>query len=163
MTMTSRVSPPRSPREFTGRKMLAIMVIGFGVIISVNLFMAYSAISSFPGLEVKNSYVASQDFDRDRLAQERLGWQASARLEGGELSILLTAEDGSTPVPAEISAKVGRATESRDDFYPELNFDGSAWIAKVDLPQGSWRLWLDAVAQDGTKFRQRLLIEVPRG
>ena len=50
----------------TGPKFFAIFASFFVVIIAVNLVMAFSAIRTFPGLEVKNSYVASQEFDRER-------------------------------------------------------------------------------------------------
>ena len=53
-------------------------VAAFGVIIGVNLVLALSAVRTFPGLEVKNSYVASQTFDERRAAQEALGWTVSA-------------------------------------------------------------------------------------
>ncbi|MDZ4134978.1 MAG: FixH family protein, partial [Paracoccaceae bacterium] len=42
--------------ELTGRKVLVITVSAFAVIIGVNLLLAYKAVSTFPGLEVKNSY-----------------------------------------------------------------------------------------------------------
>ena len=60
--------------EITGKHVLAITVSAFAVIIGVNVVMAWKAISTFPGLEVKNSYVASQTFDADRAAQQALGW-----------------------------------------------------------------------------------------
>ena len=53
-------------RELTGRHVLVITLCAFGTIIAVNVFMAVMAVGTFPGLEVKNSYVASQTFDRDR-------------------------------------------------------------------------------------------------
>ncbi len=56
----------------TGFKVLMFAVAAFGTIIAVNVFMAYKAVSTFPGLEVANSYVASQTFDADRAAQEAL-------------------------------------------------------------------------------------------
>ena len=62
--------------ELKGKHVLGIAVGAFGVIIAVNLVMAYQAISTFPGLEVANGYVASQTFDADRKAQEALGWTA---------------------------------------------------------------------------------------
>jgi nitrogen fixation protein FixH len=48
---------------FTGWHMLGIMVAFFGVIIAVNLTMAYNAIHSWSGLVVQNTYVASQEFN----------------------------------------------------------------------------------------------------
>ena len=40
-------------RELTGRHVLLITVAGFGTIIAVNLIMAFLAVGTFPGLEVK--------------------------------------------------------------------------------------------------------------
>ena len=56
-------------KELTGKKVLMILIGAFGTIIAVNVFMAYKAIGTFPGLEVKNSYVASQSFDAERGAR----------------------------------------------------------------------------------------------
>ena len=50
-------------RPLTGKHVLAITLVAFGVIIGVNVLMAVKAVGTFPGLEVANSYVASQDFD----------------------------------------------------------------------------------------------------
>ncbi|MFN7052645.1 MAG: FixH family protein, partial [Gemmobacter sp.] len=60
--------------QITGRQVFAFTAGAFGIIIAVNVLMAYKAVSTFPGLEVKNSYVASQNFDTERRAQEALGW-----------------------------------------------------------------------------------------
>ena len=48
--------------ELTGKHVLAITVSAFAVIIGVNVLLAVKAVSTFPGLEVDNSYVASQGF-----------------------------------------------------------------------------------------------------
>ena len=70
-------------RKLTGKHVLMIFAGAFGVIISVNLVLAYSAIKTFPGLEVKNSYVASQTFNERKAAQEALGWNVSAHHHDG--------------------------------------------------------------------------------
>lgn len=36
-------------RQFTGKHALAVFVAAFGVIIAVNLVLAYSAVKTFPG------------------------------------------------------------------------------------------------------------------
>ena len=74
-------------REIKGWHVLTGFVAAFGIIISVNLVLAYQAVSTFPGLEVKNSYVASQSFDVDRKAQEALGWEVSATVTQGVLRV----------------------------------------------------------------------------
>ena len=50
------------PRPLTGRKVLLIAVAAFAVILAANLAMLLAATGTFPGLVVKNSYVASQDW-----------------------------------------------------------------------------------------------------
>ena len=55
---------------FTGRHMLLVMVAFFGVTITVNLVLAFFATSSWTGLIVKNSYVASQEYN-EKLAEAR--------------------------------------------------------------------------------------------
>lgn len=64
----------KSVKPLTGRKVLMILVAAFGIIIAVNMTLLYNAIKTFPGLEVKNSYVASQTFDDRAISQRALGW-----------------------------------------------------------------------------------------
>ncbi|NNE53354.1 MAG: FixH family protein, partial [Sulfitobacter sp.] len=78
--------------EIKGWHVFTVFALAFGTIIAVNLTLAFNAVRTFPGLEVKNSYVASQSFDRQREAQLALGWEVSARVEGGELSLTILEE-----------------------------------------------------------------------
>ena len=61
-------------RKITGTHVLIGFVTAFGIIIAVNFTLAYNAVATFPGLEVKNTYVASQEFDekRDDLREDDL-------------------------------------------------------------------------------------------
>lgn len=146
-------------KPITGRKVFAIIATGFAIIIGVNLTMAYLAVSTFPGLEVKNSYVASQNFQRDREAQLALGWDVAAEVSGDALTLSIL-KDGQ-PVEAEIiSATFGRATFAGQDQSPELTFDGAGYVASVDAGEGNWNLRLVAKAKDGTMFRQRVIVSV---
>src|SRR5690606_4480933 len=86
------------PRAFTGRHMLAAVVAFFGVIVAVNLTMATFAMNSWSGLVVKNSYVASQEFnDRAEAGRARaaLGWQAELAFSNGHLRYTLAHDNGS--------------------------------------------------------------------
>jgi len=147
-------------RKFTGRHALAVFVGAFGVIIAVNLALAYSAISTFPGLEVKNSYVASQEFDERRAAQEALGWTVGVKHTGGLMIMAITDSAGAPVRAAEIDATIGRATERKDDVTPAFEFDGTAYVAPLELRPGKWDLRLKAYADDGTEFIQRLVFYV---
>ena len=72
-------------KPLTGRKVFFITAGAFGVILAANLTLAFSAVGTFPGLETKNSYVESQNFNIDRDAQLALGWDADIRLERGSV------------------------------------------------------------------------------
>lgn len=148
-------------QEIKGWHVLTAFVLGFGIIISVNLTLAYSAVKTFPGLEVKSSYVASQSFDKDRASQLALGWEVSARLKG-DLLLLSILEDG-RPIAPQIEAAVfGRATHVTLDQVPEFSFDGDHYVAKVDAGPGNWNLRLKTRAKDGTLFQQRIVVEAAR-
>lgn len=146
-------------REFTGWHMLALMIGGFGIIIAVNLTLAYNAVATFPGLETRNSYVASQNFDKDRAAQDGLGWDVDVDLTQTGLTIRIT--DASGPVqPKVVSAILGRATSTQQDSVPDLTWTGSTLYAPVDLIPGYWNLRLALEAPDGTQFRRRFPLTV---
>lgn len=144
-------------RELTGRHVLIITLSAFGVIIAVNLVMAFLAVGSFPGLEVKNSYVASQQFDRERAAQQHLGWTARASQDGGQIVIEIVDGQGHHPVLRDFSATIGRPTHKRDDVTPAFDLaGGGVYRAPLRLAPGAWTIHVQAVAPDGTPFRQRL-------
>ncbi|MBU2962567.1 FixH family protein [Citreicella sp. C3M06] len=149
-------------RDFrlNGWHVLAIFVGAFGVIIGVNLALAWNAVATFPGLEVANSYVASQTFDARRSAQEALGWTVEATAADGQIVLAITDAKGYPVQPKTLNAKVGRTTSAKDDRTPEFTFDGRAYSASDPLAPGYWNVWLSAEAFDGTQFQQRLSLRV---
>jgi nitrogen fixation protein FixH len=142
--------------ELTGRHVLGITVGAFSVIIAVNLIMAYKAVSTFPGLEVKNSYVASQVFDADRTAQQGLGWTLTPTYDGGEVRLAFTDMRGNPVTLGGLSVLVGRPTETRDDSRPDFVRRDGAYVAQAMLRPGKWMMHVEAEALDGTAFRQRI-------
>ena len=144
--------------ELKGRHVLAITLGFFGIIIAVNLVMAVQAIRTFPGLEVKNSYVASQKFDADRTAQIDLGWALSPEYDAAakELRLKFTDKSGYPAEVTGLSVLVGRATEARDDSRPEFIREAGVFVAPLELPAGKWMLQIEAFSADGTPFRQRI-------
>lgn len=142
-------------REFTGWHMLGLMVGGFGIIIGVNLILAWNAVATFPGLEARNSYEVSQTFQADRAAQLALRWDVSADITGGVLTVTIL-DDGGNPVEAEVTqAILGQATNVRMDSTPTFTWTGSNYTAPVTMTKGYWNLRLELIAPDGTKFRRR--------
>ena len=146
-----------TPREITGWHVLAVFVLAFGTIIAVNLILAFKAVATFPGLEVKNSYAASQRFDDDRTAQLALDWDVSAEVIGDTLTLSIF--KGAESVTATIEKAIfGRATMVTDDQTPEFDFNGFNYTAPIYAGQGNWNLRLEARAADGTLFKQRIIV-----
>ncbi|MDP5219632.1 FixH family protein [Ruegeria sp. 2205SS24-7] len=147
-------------RKFTGKHAAAVFIGAFAVIISVNLVLAFSAVRTFPGLEVKNSYVASQQFNEKRDAQEALGWTVAAEAEGGLVVLSIIDRNGHPVEVSELEAVLGRATHVKEDMAPEFRFDGAAYVAKAELGNGNWNIRMVAKAADGTEFSQRVVLRV---
>lgn len=143
-------------RQINGWHVLVGFGAAFGLIIGVNLLLAWNAVKTFPGLEVKNSYVASQQFDVRKTAQEGLGWQIHADHADDTLRLAIKDAQGNPVKVRELRATVGRATHVQDDQTPTFTFDGSAYIAPVILGDGNWNIRMIATASDGTEFRQRV-------
>ena len=148
-------------RKLTGWHVLAIFVGGFGIIFAVNFYMAYSAVSTFPGMEVSSSYADSQTFDDRREAQEALGWDASVALEGDTLILTLVDDAGRPVYPAELDALLTRPTSRLEDQPLDLvRGPNGALTAPVSVSEGRWRLRLTGVARDGTEYRNNITFEL---
>ncbi|HMT47933.1 MAG: Integral rane protein linked to a cation pump-like protein [Pseudomonadota bacterium] len=133
---------------FTGRHIAMIMVAFFAVVIAVNLLMARFAISTFGGVVVENSYVASQHFNTwlDEAEREKaLGWNAEAqRLKDGRLAVRLTGAPGEGVIlSADARHPLGRLPDQLLRFQRQA--DGR-FVSQQALPAGRWRLRIEATA-----------------
>lgn len=141
--------------EFTGRHMLIVTVGAFSVIIAVNVLMAFKAVSTFPGLEVDNSYVASQEFNKKRAAQESLGWTFSHLYDRGQMKLAFTDAAGNPVEVAELSVLIGRTTDAGDDTRPVFTWLNGIYEADVPLAPGPWMIRVTAKSRDGILFEKR--------
>ncbi|MEO6300600.1 MAG: FixH family protein [Paracoccaceae bacterium] len=151
-------------RPLTGLHVLAIFMVFFGVIIAVNVGLAWKAISTFPGLEVENGYVASQTFDVEMAAQKALGWVLVPKYDVGtdRLTLAFTDATGKPVTVAALSVLVGRTTEAVDDVTPVFVLTDGVYAAPAKLAKGKWMMAIEAHAADGTLFRQRIDLLVSR-
>jgi len=155
--MSTGADAPKTGKELTGWHVLAMFVGGFGIIIGVNVFMAYSAVSTFPGMEVSSSYADSQTFDLRRDAQEALGWEASVRVDGDMLILTLVDENGRPVYPAELDALLTRPTNRLEDQTLVLTRGPNGTLtAPVEVSDGRWRLRLTGLARNGTEYRHNI-------
>lgn len=149
-------------RPLTGWHVLAMFVAFFGVIIAVNVGMAWQAISTFPGLEVDNGYIASQTFDAEMTAQKALNWTLKSGYDPARNEMRLAFVDAAgRPVTVRsLTVLIGRATERTDDVTPVFAVMDDAYVAPAKLASGKWMMVVEATAADGTLFRQRINLYV---
>ena len=140
------------PKPLTGRKVLLIAVAAFAVILAANLAMLYAATSTFPGLVVKNSYVASQNWNARTEAQRALGWKAAASYGEGTLRVAMTGRDGAPVRGLRVMAVVGRPASARDDVRLELTEGARGYAAPLVLAPGMWLVMITGAGAEGGRF-----------
>lgn len=154
-------------REFTGRKMLASMLAFFGVIIAVNLTMATFAGRSWTGFVVRNSYVASQEFNGKVAAardQAALGWTASLAIANGEVRYGLVDKEGRA-----VAVRGGTVTFKRPSYEAEdmtvtlTPSHGAEARAEAVVRDGLWIVEVAADVGHASPYREMHRIVVSRG
>ncbi|MDI6836598.1 MAG: FixH family protein [Rhizobiaceae bacterium] len=146
---------------FTGKHMLGVLVLFFGTIISVNLVMAYYASSTWSGLVVQNTYVASQQFNAKASAiREMLASGIKGELEVSDQTIRyrLTLPENRPLAADKVTAHFKRPVGEHQDFVAELSALGDGvYGASHEVLAGEWIVELIAV-KDG----KTIMHEAPR-
>lgn len=139
--MTEMSTDPQTP-QFTGRHMLAIMLTFFGVIIAVNVTMAVMANTSWSGFVVKNSYIASQEFNgkaEEGRRQAALGWRSELTVADGMLRYALVDDDGRAVAVAGGTAAFRRPVSDTQDETVELVARGAGVLeGPAAAGDGAW-------------------------
>lgn len=142
-------------RVFTGRHMAIAMSGFFAVVIAANATMASLAASTFGGVVVANSYVASQRFNRwlaDGRAQADLGWTLNAAVAGGVPEISLGRAD--RPLAGAVLRVIAEHPLGRQSSRSLTIREVAAgrYRATAPLPGGRWRLKI-TVEREGSRAR----------
>lgn len=136
--------------EFTGRHMLMLALGFFGVIIAVNVTMAVVSATSWTGLVVPNSYVASQQFEEKRLAHEAqldAGWTSSLTFANGQA--LLSVSDGAgasidldqpvlqinRPIGGHDDQRIVLTRQADGTYAGAVTLGPGVWEALVSVPE----------------------------
>ena len=155
--MTSAVEQPKT-FIFTGRHMLAILVAFFGVIISVNMLMAYYASASWSGILAKNTYVASQEFNLK--ADEARAWAARGfkgqfSVKDNVLEYRLAGPAGEIATLGSIEAMFHRPVGEQQDFTMTLAKSAAGvFTAEHHLAPGQWIVDLAAIENGKVIYHQ---------
>ncbi|MBB5277122.1 nitrogen fixation protein FixH [Rhizobium rosettiformans] len=132
----------RKPFTFTGWHMLAIMLAFFGTIITVNFTMAYFATSTWSGLVVKNTYVASQEFNGKTAAIKEMlatGIAGDLSVDTKGMRYRLTLPNNVPVVADSVLAHFKRPVGEHQDFELVLTPAGDGlYLAETAVLPGSW-------------------------
>ncbi|WP_159587967.1 FixH family protein [Chelativorans xinjiangense] len=139
-----------TPREFTGRHMLFLMLAFFGIIIGVNVTMAVLASASWTGFVVRNSYVASQQFNEraaEGRAQTALGWEGELKVADGAISYRMRDAGGGTVRLEGVTINLHRPVTADEDMLLKLDPVGDgAFAARHGPGDGTWVVRIEAEA-----------------
>lgn len=150
----------KAPRKaFSGWHMTAILVAGFGVVVGVNVTMATLASTTFGGVVVENSYVASQHFNRwlDEAKEERaLGWKVDvSRRDDGLVAVRLAGAPDHAAITADARHPLGRRPDMALSFRRDA---AGSYVSHEVLPEGRWLLRF-AITADGRTWRAEDQVE----
>lgn len=148
--------------------MLFAMLAFFGVIIAVNLTMAAFATRSWTGLVVKNSYVASQAFNREleqAKVQAARGWTGDITYREGAVVLSLTDKAGRPVVLDTSIVRIGRPAFEQEDHRVVMVHQGNGiYHAEDKLQLGIWQVSVRGTSSQGDyRLDSRLIIKADAG
>jgi nitrogen fixation protein FixH len=142
----------RSGFVLKGWHVWTMLGVFFGTIIAVNATFITLAMQTFPGEDVKRSYVQGLNYNdtlQARSRQAAIGWQASARFEAGsaenakpDLVVRMRTKEGAPLRGMQITGALRRAVTDRSDIA--LTFvetqAGEYRAVVAGLERGGWVL-----------------------
>lgn len=153
--------------EFTGRHMIALMVAFFGVVIAVNLTLAFLARSSWTGLVVDNIYVASQEFNERAAAakqQAALGWTGNLVIDGHGIGYRLVDRAGKPVEVTKATVRLHRPAYEGEDQELELAPVGEGAVARAaSVRDGAWIVEVEASTGRASPYRDVRRVVVRNG
>jgi nitrogen fixation protein FixH len=161
---------PRRPFELTGWMVASMLVLFFGVIVSVNATILTVALRTMPGVETKSAYETSQHFNEEiarQHARDARGWKAAVTLArqggGAALGVSLTDRLGQPLSGFSATARLRHPATSARDHAVTLNERQpgryEATIERVEA--GSWILELQARRGEEVVFVSRSRVTLP--
>lgn len=160
----------RRPFELTGWMVAAMLVLFFGVIVSVNATILTVALRTMPGVETKSAYETSQHFNEEIARQherDARGWKAVATLarqgEGASLGATLADRAGQPLSGFTVTGRLRHpATSARDHAVALNERQPGHYEANVErIEAGSWILEWQAKRGEEVVFVSRSRVTLP--
>lgn len=148
--------------RLTGKKVLAILVGFFSVVVGVNMLMAYVAVTTFSGMQTQRPYEAGLKFNhaisKARVQQEQ-HWSVDTHLERAKdghvtLTIALADQQGVAIVGQQLKVELVSPVDSRNDAPFTLSPDGPGRYRGVTrAAAGQWDLVIESRRSEDAVFR----------
>lgn len=158
--MSDTVNPKTSkPRELTGKHVLAMLLVFFGIIITVSIVFTTLAVKSFRGEDVKQSYRQGVDYNQTldaRAAQLDLGWQAAINVTGTAqdrtLIVKVTGQGDRLLSDLSVTGRLRHPADSTLDRPLEFTRTDDG-LARADLSglYGQWTVQATAMNGEGER------------
>lgn len=137
------MSKPKAEHKLTGWHVLGILCVFFGVMLAVNGVFLYNALTTFPGEDVKKSYMQGLNYNDTlamREAQAQLGWSAAIGVEGANIVVHLADREGADVSQQLVTGQLRRETHDDGDQALAFRYVGNGdYVAEVgEVQQGRW-------------------------
>ena len=154
----------KSRAPFRDRIIPWYFVMGFLVVLAVNVVFVRVAIQSNPGVVTENAYekgLAYNDILAELKAEKALGWNATIRYEKGQLHVTIDDRQHQPLTGATVTASIDRPLQQGFNQTIELApTDTTDYAAPVQFPlHGQWDITLSILwNQQHAHIRQRLMV-----
>jgi nitrogen fixation protein FixH len=148
--------------RLTGRMVLLILVAFFGVVIVVNLVMAYLAVNTFSGMQTQRPYESGLEFNRtlkNASIQQAQHWQVTShheRLPDGRIGLKLSIRDAQGQPVDHLNAKVSLLSPVnalKDSVFETASQGVGEFFGIAAADAGQWDLVIEIRKEDTEVFR----------
>jgi nitrogen fixation protein FixH len=158
---------PDDPHQWTltGKHVLAMLLVFFGIIMTVSIVFTTLAVQSFRGEDIKQSYRQGIEYNKtlaDRAAQSDLGWRAAVNVTGDikdrRLIVKVTGTDDQGLSNFTITGRLRHPADQTLDRPLDFTV-GPDGLARADISglYGQWTVQAQATNGDGQRqFRYDL-------
>lgn len=171
--MTTKASTAATGFVLKGWHVLAMLLAFFAAVIGVDVAFSVIAIRTFPGEDVKRSYVQGKHYNETlaaRARQAKLGWRATAEISerAGQPDVVVTFRDAGGMALTDLKVTGVLRRPATDDADRQLTFsparsgvrDGVYVATAPGLAPGVWDLQATA-ARGGDTFDVRARLTAP--
>jgi nitrogen fixation protein FixH len=131
------------------------LIAAMGLVFAVNGYMAYDAVTTFPGTAGQDGFDLSNNYDRVLATAQRqagFGWQIEADVASTRYPMLRLADRNGTPLAADIDAYAERPLGSPDPTVLKFQPIGNGrFQASTTLFSGQWDIML-TIRADGRLY-----------